>query len=206
MGGVSATRRLLYRSKWPGTHCIGGWVCLRAGLDGCDKSRPYRDSIPRTLKSVASRFLLRHTDILQVWLRKTRKFSDQNSKQGYPRVRTVHPRGYRNSTFDRDTRVATISVTTDPRVIQHTAGYTVTCVIGAALGNTQFASLVYPLAWGTPATHTRNKMTVQTRRNIVCVFVCLFVCVLIAFHPLYVRRYRSGDECPAKNVTSTYSS
>ena len=24
----------------PGTHCIGGWVDLRAGLDGCGNSRP----------------------------------------------------------------------------------------------------------------------------------------------------------------------
>ena len=30
----------------PGTHCTGGWVGPRAGLDGCGKSRPYRDSIP----------------------------------------------------------------------------------------------------------------------------------------------------------------
>ena len=29
-----------------GTHCIGGWVDPRAGLDGCEKSRPHRDSIP----------------------------------------------------------------------------------------------------------------------------------------------------------------
>jgi len=27
------------------THCIGGWVSIRAGLDGCGKSRPHRDSI-----------------------------------------------------------------------------------------------------------------------------------------------------------------
>ena len=26
--------------KGPGTHFIGGWVCTRAGLDGCTKSRP----------------------------------------------------------------------------------------------------------------------------------------------------------------------
>ena len=32
--------------KRPGTHCIGGWVGPRAGLDGCGKSRPHRDSIP----------------------------------------------------------------------------------------------------------------------------------------------------------------
>ena len=30
----------------PGTHCIGSWVCPRAGLDGCGKSRPHRDLIP----------------------------------------------------------------------------------------------------------------------------------------------------------------
>jgi hypothetical protein len=26
-----------------GTHCIGGWVGLRAGPDGCGKTRPHRD-------------------------------------------------------------------------------------------------------------------------------------------------------------------
>jgi hypothetical protein len=30
----------------PGTHCIGGWMGTRAGLDECGKHRPYRDSIP----------------------------------------------------------------------------------------------------------------------------------------------------------------
>jgi len=29
-----------------GTHCIGGWMGLRAGLEGCGKSRTHRDSIP----------------------------------------------------------------------------------------------------------------------------------------------------------------
>ena len=32
--------------KRPGTHCIGGWVGLRAGLDSSGKSHPHRDSIP----------------------------------------------------------------------------------------------------------------------------------------------------------------
>jgi len=32
--------------KRPGTHCIGGWVDPRAGLDLCVKSRLYRDPIP----------------------------------------------------------------------------------------------------------------------------------------------------------------
>jgi len=30
----------------PGIHCIGGWVGLRVGLDGCGKSRSHRSSIP----------------------------------------------------------------------------------------------------------------------------------------------------------------
>jgi len=38
--------RPLYPRERPGTHCIGGWVGPRAGLDGCGKSRPHRDSIP----------------------------------------------------------------------------------------------------------------------------------------------------------------
>jgi hypothetical protein len=29
----------------PGTHCMGGWVGPRDGLDWCGKSRPHRDSI-----------------------------------------------------------------------------------------------------------------------------------------------------------------
>ena len=33
---------------------LGGWVSPRAGLDGCGKSRPHRDSIP--VQPVASRY------------------------------------------------------------------------------------------------------------------------------------------------------
>jgi hypothetical protein len=43
---ISTTPRPLYPRKRPGTHCIGGWVGPRAGLDVCEKSRPHRDSIP----------------------------------------------------------------------------------------------------------------------------------------------------------------
>ena len=43
---VSATSRPLYPQERPGTHCIGGWVDPRAGLDGCGNSRPHWDSIP----------------------------------------------------------------------------------------------------------------------------------------------------------------
>jgi len=37
--------------KRPGTHCIGGWVDPRAGLDRCGKFRPQRHSIPRPSSS-----------------------------------------------------------------------------------------------------------------------------------------------------------
>ena len=43
---VNATTLPLYPRERPGTHCIGGWVGVRAGLDGCGKSRPQRGSIP----------------------------------------------------------------------------------------------------------------------------------------------------------------
>jgi hypothetical protein len=55
---VSITSRLLYPRERTGTHCTGGCVTPRAGLDVCKKSRQYRDSIPRTVLCVASR----HTD------------------------------------------------------------------------------------------------------------------------------------------------
>jgi len=35
-----------YPRERPGTHCTGGWVGPRGGLDRCGKSRPHRDSIP----------------------------------------------------------------------------------------------------------------------------------------------------------------
>jgi hypothetical protein len=38
--GLNATPRPLYPRERPGTHCTGGWVGPRAGLDGCGKSRP----------------------------------------------------------------------------------------------------------------------------------------------------------------------
>ena len=36
---VKTTPRPLYPQERPGTHCIGGWVGPRAGLEGCEKSR-----------------------------------------------------------------------------------------------------------------------------------------------------------------------
>jgi hypothetical protein len=42
---VSITPRALYPWERPGTHCTGGWVGPRAGLDVFEKSRPHRDYI-----------------------------------------------------------------------------------------------------------------------------------------------------------------
>ena len=47
--GVSGQRQTpadLPSGNTPGTHCIGGWVGPRVGLNGCGKSRPHWDSIP----------------------------------------------------------------------------------------------------------------------------------------------------------------
>jgi len=47
--GVRGQRHVpavLYPRERPSTHCTGGWVGPRAGLDRCEKSRPHRDSIP----------------------------------------------------------------------------------------------------------------------------------------------------------------
>ena len=46
----------LYPQERPGTHCAGGWVGPRAGLDRCEKSRPPPGFDPRTVRPVASRY------------------------------------------------------------------------------------------------------------------------------------------------------
>ena len=43
VGGQLHAPTALAPGKRPGTHCIGGWVDPRTGLDGCGKSRPHRD-------------------------------------------------------------------------------------------------------------------------------------------------------------------
>ena len=56
-GGCSTPRPGRFtHEKRPGTHCIGGWVGLRAGLDGCGKSRPPPGFDPRTVHPIASRY------------------------------------------------------------------------------------------------------------------------------------------------------
>ena len=52
----NATPRPLYPREKPGTHCIGGWVGPRAGLDGCRRYRLPPGFDPRTVQPVASRY------------------------------------------------------------------------------------------------------------------------------------------------------
>ena len=43
VGGQRHAPAALPPGKRPSTHCTGGWVGPRAGLDGCEKSRPHRN-------------------------------------------------------------------------------------------------------------------------------------------------------------------
>ena len=53
---INATPRSLYPREKPGTHCIGGWEGLSAGMDRCGKSRPPPGFDPRTDQPVASHY------------------------------------------------------------------------------------------------------------------------------------------------------
>jgi len=48
LGGQSHTPAPLPR-EIPSTHCIGGWVGLRASLERCGKFHSHRDSFPGPL-------------------------------------------------------------------------------------------------------------------------------------------------------------
>jgi hypothetical protein len=56
---VNATPRPLYPRERLGTHCIGGWVGPRAGLDRYGKSRPHWDPIPGPDRPARSKSLYR---------------------------------------------------------------------------------------------------------------------------------------------------
>ena len=53
---VDATPWPLYPQERPGTHCTGGWVGHKAGLDGCGKISLSPGLDPRTVQPVASRY------------------------------------------------------------------------------------------------------------------------------------------------------
>ena len=46
VGGQRHASAVLPPGKRPDTHCTGGSVGPRVGLDGCGKSRLHRDSVP----------------------------------------------------------------------------------------------------------------------------------------------------------------
>jgi hypothetical protein len=50
----------LYSWERPGTHCTGGWVGPRAGLDRCGKSRPHRIRYPDRPARSQSLYQLRY--------------------------------------------------------------------------------------------------------------------------------------------------
>jgi hypothetical protein len=57
--GVSGKRHVpatLRPVRRPRAHCTAGWVCLMAGLEGCEKFRSHRNSI--TAPSIPSRVSL----------------------------------------------------------------------------------------------------------------------------------------------------
>ena len=58
----------LYPRERPGTHCTGGRTGPRAGLDRCGKSRPHRDSIPRPVQPIASRYTDLATEPIYVYI------------------------------------------------------------------------------------------------------------------------------------------
>ena len=56
MGGQRHVPVAVSQGKRPGTHCIEGWVGPRAGLDGCEKSRPPPGFDSLTVQPVVSRY------------------------------------------------------------------------------------------------------------------------------------------------------
>jgi len=53
---VNATPRPLYPRDKSGTHCLGGWVGHRAGLERCGKISPPPGFDPWTVQPVTSRY------------------------------------------------------------------------------------------------------------------------------------------------------
>jgi len=56
VGGQRHAPTALPQGNRADTLCVGGWVGLRASLDGCGKSLPPPGFDPRTVQLVASRY------------------------------------------------------------------------------------------------------------------------------------------------------
>ena len=58
VGGQRHAPAAFTARKRPGTHCTGGWVGPRAGLDRCEKSRPPPGFDPRTVEPVGLMYII----------------------------------------------------------------------------------------------------------------------------------------------------
>jgi len=72
----------------PGTHCTGGWVVPRAGLDRCGKSRPHRDSIPRPTVRSESPYRLRYPGLATYTHTPTRTHTHTPPTHTHPHAHT----------------------------------------------------------------------------------------------------------------------
>ena len=88
---VSTTPRPLYPREIPGTHCTGGWVGPRAGLEGCGKSRPPPgfDTPDRPVRSESLYRLSYHGPYILQYLAESKKGNGSKNGKGCHR-QTVH--------------------------------------------------------------------------------------------------------------------
>jgi hypothetical protein len=82
-GSGSRPGRSLTRER-PNTHCTGGWVGPRVGLDRCVKSCPPLGFDPQTVQPVASRYTDYATRPTRIWVSSTKRFG--NSIHDYKKL------------------------------------------------------------------------------------------------------------------------
>ena len=79
---VNATSRSFYPREQTGTHCMGGWVGPRAGMDGCRKSAPFAIRSPDRPARSQSLYSLRYpkqrkkyvmNNLVEEWRNRERK-------------------------------------------------------------------------------------------------------------------------------------
>ena len=88
---VNATSRHFHPREKPGTHCIGGWVSPRVGLDGCGKSHPTGIRSPDHPARSESLYRLSYPDLHLYVLRlpKQRELGDYVLQWRRPAILTV---------------------------------------------------------------------------------------------------------------------
>ena len=67
VGGQRHAPAALRPGKRPRTHCAGGWMGRKAGLEGCGNSRPPPGFDPPTVRPVASPYTLSRSTYLMVY-------------------------------------------------------------------------------------------------------------------------------------------